>query len=312
MWDPGRCLPYAAVPLPVTRWGYFAIDAENANGGIGGPAREAVARYDRVLAYTAFGAKVLGPATTDRQIDITTTGDRTYAGIPHLPHGLNLRVFRPPTSPTDVDRAWKILRAPKGRRVIGCVATNHARKDWGMVAQTMRELLDQGYDDLHLWAHTNQLVSDAWSLPQLFDDLGLEGRATITPPLGDRDLASCYGVCAATIAPGRGEGFGYPILESHACGTPCVHVDYAGGAEQTLQQYRLAPAYYHLVGPYALRRPIVDPRTCADRLEVILNAPDQEALRAEARQAAMPYDWESALWPRWRQWINRGLGLRTA
>lgn len=301
IWDPGRCLPLAAVPLPVVRWGYFAVDAENVNGGLSGPAAEAVRGYDRVLAYTAFGARVLQSVYAD---------SRALGGaVPDLPHGIYANVFTPFTSPEDVRRAQTILRVPDGRAVIGCVATNHNRKDWGLVAQTLRLLLERGHD-LHLWAHTDRPVSEAWSLPQLFADCGLEDRVTLTPTLGDLDLAKCYAACVATIAPGRGEGFGYPIVESNSCGAPCFHVDYAGGAAQTTAACRVEPFCYHLVGPYALKRPILDSLRLALTLDAFLRdgkGPDQ---RVRARTHALAYDW-STLWPTWRAWIDRGLGLTT-
>jgi glycosyltransferase involved in cell wall biosynthesis len=42
----------------------------------------------------------------------------------------------------------------------------------------------------------------------------------------DEDLAALYGACTACAYPSIEEGFGMPVLESMACGTPCVISDH--------------------------------------------------------------------------------------
>jgi alpha-1,3-rhamnosyl/mannosyltransferase len=42
----------------------------------------------------------------------------------------------------------------------------------------------------------------------------------------DRDLVALYGAATMTAFPSLSEGFGYPLLESMACGTPCVISDH--------------------------------------------------------------------------------------
>jgi glycosyltransferase involved in cell wall biosynthesis len=303
VWDPSRCLAFSMIPLPVIKWGYFAVDAENVNGGISGPAAQAIRAYDRVLAYGEFGSKVLMGA---------------YRGLvagrqfPHLPHGIHCNVFQPLRSLEDRERAARILRVPEGRQVIGCVATNHTRKDWGMVARALSLMVAAGHN-VHGWWHTDRIVSEAWSLPQLAMDLGLEDRVTYTTALDDNDLARCYAACAATIAPGRGEGFGYPIVESLSCGTPAYHVQYGGGWEllPPNEPYQLSALTYHLVGPYALRRPIVSPKDVAVALSRYVNGLPTDANlvaeRARCRAHALKYDW-GAVWPRWQLWIKQGIG----
>jgi glycosyltransferase involved in cell wall biosynthesis len=41
----------------------------------------------------------------------------------------------------------------------------------------------------------------------------------------DTDLAALYGACTCTAFPSLAEGFGYPLLESMACGAACVISD---------------------------------------------------------------------------------------
>lgn len=320
IWDPARChglLPLK-MALPVEMWGYFAIDGENIHGTISGPAMEAVRTYDRVLAYNAYGAKVLAPICREEQAEAFTyapakvgvlkpgesfrlpAGEMKHVGIRHLPHGIDTDVF----TPSQVPREFSIFSGvPRERTIIGCVATNQSRKDWGLVFQTLRYLRNQGMD-VHLWAHTDRLVGEAWSLPQLQMDFDLTDRVTYTLELNDRDLAAAYSSCAVTIAPGRGEGHGYPIVESLCCGTPVVHGDYAGGRDilkGTVGGVLAEASIYHLVGPYAIRRPIIRPSEMASCVTIAMSSRRQDAM-----ERGRTYGWKT-VWPQWEQWVSVGV-----
>ena len=53
-------------------------------------------------------------------------------------------------------------------------------------------------------------------------DLGLADRIRLLGNVGDKDLARLYTNAAALVFPSLYEGFGYPALESLACGTPAI------------------------------------------------------------------------------------------
>jgi len=295
-YDPARCFCYLDLPIRgLQRWGYFAVDAHNVHHSFSGPAAEAVRGYDRVLAYTKYGASVL-----DQVIPVGAVPTK------HLPHGIDTSVFKP-VDPTGVaahylgfkDSGW-----PTGRRLIGCVTTNQPRKDLGFTFEVMRELLDRGLD-LHLWLHIDEQHGE-WSVPALYEDYHLEGRLSCTQGLDDRQLAALYSACSATIAPGRGEGFGYPILESQFCETPVVHVDYAGGAEFVWPGDRVKVVSLHAEGPYNLLRPIMDVSHAADILERMIRDRISGKPAFVMPPAAAQCDW-ATLWPAWETWIEEGL-----
>jgi glycosyltransferase involved in cell wall biosynthesis len=53
-------------------------------------------------------------------------------------------------------------------------------------------------------------------------DLGIRERVTVVPAIDDRTLAAVYRRAALVLLPSAREGFGLPIVEALACGTPVV------------------------------------------------------------------------------------------
>jgi glycosyltransferase involved in cell wall biosynthesis len=293
IWDPARCHAFLELPAHLTKWGYFAVDGHNRRSTFGGPAAEAVKGYQRVLAYGLYGAQTLA-----RVFD---AGSRV---VEYLPHGIDTSVFKPTMTAAARAAAERIIgaRLTDQTRVIGCVATNQARKDLGLVFETMASLIMRG-QDVHLWLHIDEQVTEAWSVPQLYEDYpALRGRLSVSQSVTDEVLAACYASCSVTIAPGRGEGFGYPILESQWCGTPVVGFDYAGGAEYLPDAGRARTHMYRPEGPYNLLRPIGDAGHWASLIERLLTTDNAWTMPPAAHRTR----W-STLWPEWREWVAAGL-----
>lgn len=295
VWDPARCAGTAGVDFPGDRWGYFAVDGNNILGKIGGPALAALRRYDRVLAYSDYGAKVLKDSLEREAVE-------------WLPHGFKSNVFHQPVDQVVLShqtyQAIKTWEASSPNIALGCVATNQPRKDLSLVFDVAATL------GARLWLSTDMLVGPAWSIPELADIYDLnDERLLVTLALTDNELAYLYGQCDITIAPGLGEGFGYPIVESLACGTPVVHVDYAGGAEITPHQFRLRGlATSRVEGPYAICRPLVLPMHTKNRIADVLKSQNEcpEEMRAYCKGTVAHLDWRY-LWGRWRSWFQDGL-----
>ncbi len=293
IWDPGRAFALLKTKLPSARWGYFPIDATNVRGSLSGTAAETVRRYDRVLAYGAWGASVLKGLRSDP--------------VPYLPHGLDLDTWTYELSPDLADRAEAILQRRSGEWVLGCVATNQPRKDLALYFGTLAELRRRG-EKVRGWLHTDAM-SRYWNVLSLVEDFGLAKKVTVTLTLEDWELAGCYACCGVTLAPGLGEGFGYPIVESLACGTPCVHGDYAGGAELLpLNAWRVPVRAERVEGFYSQRRPVFSPVDMANAVQRALDwkRQDERVVQAYCRMSVEHLGW-THLWPRWRSWFKQGL-----
>jgi glycosyltransferase involved in cell wall biosynthesis len=273
-------------------WGYLPMDGVNVQDSLGGPAKEAVQRLDRVLAYGRWGSEALA---------------KIRRPLPYLPHGIDLNLWTLGHRSDDLATASHVIKHKDGSWVLGCVATNQVRKDLGLYFATLAELRRRG-EKVRGWLHTDTTVR-AWSVPQLVDDFGLGKHVSVSLNLPDEILSAAYSLCGVTFAPGLGEGFGYPIVESLACGTPVVHGDYAGGRELVpANAWRVPPVAERLEGCYAIRRPVLTAGDCAN---AILRAWDwrksEEPVCQQYCRGSVEHLGWGRLWPRWRSWLKQGL-----
>lgn len=319
--DPSRCFDLTrpdeetTVPPPAF-WGYFPIDSENVQGRLSGPAAEAVWSCDRVLGYGRYGAGVLH--ATLEALAVHQMGPRRSLGVvgvravPYLPHGID-PVFQPGRSLGETGEgfaAWR-LRLPGSAWILGCVATNQPRKDLSLLFASAALLKRQG-GRVGVWLHTDRLTN-AWDVGQLCLDFGLTREevcvSTADTLLTDAQLSARYSVSDVTLGVGLGEGFGYPLVESLASGTPVVHGRFGGGVELVPRaDWLVDPVAWRLESCYAVKRPVLRPEDVAGALALAIGWKRQqpELCAAYCAGAVSYLAWES-VWPRWRSWIAQGI-----
>ena len=114
-------------------------------------------------------------------------------------------------------------------------------------------------------------------LPQPIEFLG-----TVT----DAELASLYAGATALLHPCPVEGFGLPVIEAMAVGTPVVVAD-AGAAREA-------------AGEAALRVPPYDAEAWARAMDRVSDAAVRDDLISKGRQRAAQFTWERAAQETWR------------
>jgi glycosyltransferase involved in cell wall biosynthesis len=134
-----------------------------------------------------------------------------------------------------------------------------------------------------------------WNIYSLLDEFKLGDVTTVSNRESDDWLAHAYSACDATMAIGAGEGFGYPIVESIACGTPAVHGRYAGGRELCALG-PLAQAW-RLEGPANVQRPVYDPHAMYSSV--------MTTTISKMQDSADHLHWDK-LWPVWEKWFREG------
>ncbi len=82
-------------------------------------------------------------------------------------------------------------------------------------------LLAPRFDDLHLVLAGGEGYGSKEVLQQI-DESAYRERIHLAGWMPDRDMGALYGAASALVFPSKHEGFGLPILEAMACGTPVV------------------------------------------------------------------------------------------
>lgn len=269
------------------RWGYFPIDASGYQGKLSILSRNTLLGYDRILAYSKFGRD-----TIRRTVEPFMDWEPDY-----IPHGIHQDTFYDHGK----EAGREVLGFGPEHKVVGCVMTNQARKDWGVWAQMARHLINMD-PNYRFWVHID-LLERYWSLNALVEDFGLQDYVKVTQSVNDIRLAELYSACNVTVLPSLGEGFGYPIVESLACGVPVVHVDYAGGPELITGRGLVDPDSFRLDTLHNLYRPVLDPMSFAIQTQAVVK---EERPREELRASVEHLFW-SNLKPLWQNWFRKGL-----
>lgn len=187
--------------------------------------------------------------------------------------------------PADADARAARLALPE--RYLLTVATLEPRKG---LAELLAALAEPGAPDLPLlcagqpgWGGQDPLaLAAAAGLPP--------GRVRVLGRVPDADLAVLLRRATALVVPSRAEGFGLPLLEAMAVGTPVLTspdpalVEVGGGAAHVsaLAPSALAGALAEVVGDEALR----------------------ERLRTAGPARAATYTWEGAATRLWHAYVS--------
>lgn len=275
---------------PFQLYGYFPMDATGPNNRLSLMLKECLMGYDRVLCYSEWARRI---------VENTLGEDQSRKrDLDQLPHGIDTSIFYP--RPRARQRQMfgqmavgKPVVIADDELLVGIVATNQARKDWALGIATCAELAKSR--KVRIWMHTD-VLERAWSIPYLLADFGLTGGNLISlGHFSDDVMARLYSACDLTLAIGLGEGFGFPIFESLACGTPCIHGDYGGAAEHLLNCYKIAPECYRYDGIYGCVRPVYNSEQWV-----------RQSVLVSAVRSVVPsrLGW-NALWPRWEAWLRK-------
>lgn len=271
------------------RWGYFPVDSHGVNRRITGQCAETVASYDRVLAYTIYGANVL-QESIGRPVD-------------WIPHGYNDRSFQP----REKTPGRMTLGVHENDVLIGMVATNQARKDWGVAFETVAILKGQ-VPRLKFWVHTDTL-NRYWNIQALIHDFDLQHivKVTFAGQFSSEELSYLYSACDLTFLISH-EGFGYPLVESMACGVPAIHTTYGGGAELIPDRLWLVPEMtVRLDTQWNIYRPVFTPSQWVSAIGVALDQAQDGSQKDVCTNAVSHLMWRN-LWPAtFKKWIMAGL-----
>ena len=274
-------------------WGYFPIDAHGKDGKLPAQLGHTLSHYDRVLV----------PSEWAKGIVLKTLPDLKVTAIPH---GIDTEVFKPHDRQESRERIGEVLdpaiQWPKTpvdvhpeALWIGIVATNQNRKDYPLGIEVVAELAK--IRPVFLWIHVDRLKNE-WSILELLSEFNLLTCSMVTVGnVTDESMAVAYSACDVTLGIGRGEGYGFPIMESWSCGVPCIAGKYGAHVEFIPEDCAVEPSQLRIEGPLNLLRPVFKAQDWIDAVQRV-------AGNGMVLNTAV--DWKY-LWQDFAQWFKEGL-----
>lgn len=248
----------------------------------------------RPIAMSRFGHKVL-----------------TDAGFPalYVPHAIPTGVWKPQE---DRDGLRDKLGLT-GKFVIGINAANQDPVRKGFPEQFAAfAQFRQKHPEALLGVHSRMQTRQGVDLQRLAADLDIRESvifadqfAVASGMMGAPDLAKWYGVLDVLSNCSYGEGFGLPIIEAQACGTPVITTAFSSMIELTGAGWCVAGDPYYNRGHNAWwMRPSAS-AICA----AYEDAYEQAAtMREDAREFALRYDADRVMTEYWKPVLAELLG----
>lgn len=135
----------------------------------------------------------------------------------------------PDYAPVEHDAARAVAdRYVQGAYVLS-VGSLEPGKNRGRLIRAMRALRDNGID-----ARLLVVGQEAWDFEQdyaLVRELRMDDRVTFAGYVSRDDMPALYSAATASALPALYEGFGLPVIEAMACGTPVVTSNISATAE---------------------------------------------------------------------------------
>lgn len=278
-------LDAAMVPPHIKFCPWFPVDMEP----IPPPVLNVVKDAYQPIVYSRFGERMARNAGLD---------------VRYVPHGIDCQVF----SPGDKTEARERCGLPKDAFIVGMVAANKGNPSRKAFPEQLTAFAQfaRRHTDAVLYLHTNKGVDDGMggvNLPELINYLEISDRVIFPDPYGqilgypEAHMVALYRSFDVLLSVSRGEGFGIPIVEAQACGTPVIVGDWTSmpelcfggwGVHERVPDYTPLAAYQYVPGIDAIR----------DCIKAAYH--EAGARREQARAGALAYDADLVARDYWR------------
>jgi hypothetical protein len=203
--------------------------------------------------------------------------------------------------------------------VIGMNAANQdpVRKGFGEQLAAFRLFADR-HPEARMLIHARKVSRTGSNLERMVDVLKLQGLVefsdqyiTVTGLMPQKDLARWYGVLDLFSSCSYGEGFGIPIMEAQACGTPAVVTDGSAMTELAGPGWAAEGEWYWNSGHSAwwTRPSIVNILAAYEQAFAERGTAEAAARRAEARAFALQYDVDRVMERYWQPILDELEGV---
>lgn len=185
------------------------------------PVRAALASGGTPIAMSKFG-----------QTELQNAGFFEAMYVPHSPHHALFKNYNREEDRREM--GWD------DKFVFGMVAANKGypcRKSFPEVMTAYKQLASE-YDDVHLHIHSDVIAPWGTNLFRMAEGIGVpEGRISYADHyktilgFSHEYMGALFTALDCLVNPSWGEGFGVPIVEAQACGTPVIVTDHTSMKE---------------------------------------------------------------------------------
>jgi glycosyltransferase involved in cell wall biosynthesis len=236
--------------------------------------------------WTRLKARIMYDLSAHRATLVSTVSRYSQQDMAHyyridparihiIPEGVDTRRFKPMSNP-EVCSSWRLKVLGEDRPFILYVGKPTRRRNLPNLLQAFARLKRQE-------GLPHRLVLIGSSLPGVsFADeirrLGLEADVVDLPYAEHDEIVLAYNACELLVYPSSYEGFGMPVLEAMACGTPVIALDNT--------------AFPEFADGVAMLLPDAEPDTLAEgMLRVIRDSSIRSYMAQAGPQRAASYDW---------------------
>ena len=226
----------------------------------------------------------------------------------YVPHGVDTNIFQPFTNR---DEIREYMNIPEDAFVVGVVANNQGqevpRKSFPQLLQAFAMFLEE-QPNAFLYLHT-----DAFGHNQGLNLIPLVGEVYGIPPdrvrfvdqdrywMGQIDwpqMARIYNSMDVLLNPSMGEGFGIPIIEAQACGTPVIVTNWTSMPELVGAGWAVEGEPFYR-SPSAAWWSIPNIGGIVEALRLAYEKKGDQEWRDQARGFALQYDADRVLQDYW-------------
>jgi len=263
--------------------------------------KESLMGATEIIAMSHFGERTLREAG--------------FENVIYIPHVVNTTALSRYTADPE---GWrhKVLGREPGDFIVGMVAANKgepSRKGFQQALEAFALFLKK-HPNAYLYMHTDPTQDDdGVDMEAYMKLIGVPGdhvqfpeRYSLWLGFPDEFMKNMYSALDVLLVPSMGEGFGVPIIEAQACGTPVVGTAFSSIPELIMPGggYLAAPRTKYIT-PLKSYQVIPDVNDLADGLEWAYDHRADETVQKVCEENAAQYDKGLILQTHWKPFLER-------